>query len=489
MVTRSEFGPQRARWRAGERRPEEALMSTSRLSALDASFLSVESDTAHMHVGWVAVFEPPADRPAPTFADCLDHIAARLSRAPRFRQVVSPPPLGVGAPIWVDDPSFKVARHVTRSRARGLTGAIDWFLSKPLRRDRPLWEVCIADQLADGRLAVIGKAHHCMVDGIAAVELATLLVDPEPDPPPSDADGWVPQPAPNGPARIADTLASTARQQLDLAAIPARVIRSPSRAIGLVERSGRAARALLDAARPARGSSLNRPISAARHLARLERPIDDLVRIKRTFGVKLNDVVLAVCAGGVRELLRGHGERPIRLKSMVPVNVRGTDPSGELGNRISFMFVDLPCDEPDRLRRLREIHLATSERKRARQPEGGVDVLRSLSLVPAPVQRLASRLMASPRAFNLTVSNIPGPREPLYMLGCRLVETYPVVPIADRHAVSIGVTTVGDGAYFGLYADPESLPQGDWLAGAIDRSIDELAEVGEVANEADLILS
>jgi diacylglycerol O-acyltransferase / wax synthase len=449
-------------------------MHTSRLSALDASFLSVESPTAHMHVGWAAVFEAPANRPAPTFGECLDHISARVSRAPRFRQVLSHPPFGVGAPIWVDDPSFDVARHVTRSRARGLTGAIDWCLSKPLRRDRPLWEVCIADQLADGRLAVIGKAHHCMVDGIAAVELATLLVDPEPDPPPPDPDGWIPRPAPSGPARIVDTLTSTARQQLDLAAIPAQVIRSPGRAVGLVERSARAARALLDAARPARGSSLNRPISAARHLARLDRPIADLIRVKRTFGVKLNDVILAACAGGVRELLRDHGERPIRLKAMVPVNVRGTDPSGELGNRISFMFVDLPCEEPDSVRRLREIHMATSERKRGRQPEGGVDVLRSLSLVPAPVQRLASRLIASPRAFNLTVSNIPGPREPLYMRGCRLVEAYPVVPIADRHAVSIGVTTVGDGAYFGLYADPESLPDADALAAAIDRSIDEL---------------
>src|SRR5215208_143490 len=451
-------------------------MSRSRLSALDASFLSVESATAHMHVGWATVFDPPAYESAPTFAECRDHIAARLSRAPRFRQVLSPLPLGLGAPIWVDDPAFDVARHVTRSRARELTGAIDWFMSRPLRRDRPLWQVCVADQLADGRVAVIGKAHHCMVDGIAAVELASLLVDPEPDPPAPGPDRWTHEPRPGGIARVADVLVDTARRQLDLAAIPARVARSPSRAIGLAERSARAARALLDAARPARGSSLNRPISGARHLARLERPIADLVEIKDAFGVKLNDVVLAVCAGGVRGLLRDHGERPIRLKAMVPVNVRGAESSGELGNQISFMFVDLPCDEPDGVRRLREVHMATSERKRTRHPEGGADVLRWLSFVPVPVQRLASRFIASPRAFNLTVSNIPGPTEPLFMRGCRLVEAYPVVPIADRHAVSIGVTTVGDGAYFGLYADPEALPDADALAAAIDASIDDLLE-------------
>jgi diacylglycerol O-acyltransferase len=174
---------------------------------------------------------------------------------------------------------------------------------------------------------------------------------------------------------------------------------------------------------------------------------------------------------------------------MVPVNVRGSGAADELGNRISFMFVDLPCDEPDPVRRMRVIHMATSEGKRERVPEGADDVMTSLRFAPGPVRRLASRLISSPRAFNLTVSNIPGPSEPLYMLGCPLAEAYPVVPIADRHALSIGVTTVGDGAYFGLYACPEALPQGDWLAAAIDRSIDELGEACEVADPTHLILA
>jgi diacylglycerol O-acyltransferase / wax synthase len=463
-------------------------MSTSHLSALDASFLAVESDSAHMHVGWVTVFDPPPGAPPPTFAECRDHIAARLSRAPRFRQVLEPTPLGLGPPAWVDDPRFDIARHVVRGRARGLTGAVDWFLSKPLRRDRPLWQVCIADRLADGRVAVIGKAHHCMVDGIAAVELATLLVDAEPDPPPPEPDRWVARPHPSGPRRIADGLADLVRRQLDLATIPARLAGSPGRAVAAVERGHRAIRALVDAARPAGDSSLNEPISSSRHLGRLSRTVDDLLRIKRHFDVKLNDVVLAVCAGAVRELMREQDERPAPLKAMVPVNVRGAEEPGRLGNRISFMFVDLPCDEPDPVRRLRAIHMATSERKRTQRPQGADDVLRLVSLVAGPVQRLASRLVASPRAFNLTVSNIPGPREPLYMLGCPLTEAYPVVPIADGHTLSIGVTTVGDGAFFGLYSDPASLPRTDWLAAAIDRSIDELLDAATVATDTDLIL-
>jgi len=464
-------------------------MATSRLSALDASFLAVESASAHMHVGWVAVFEPPPEGPPPTFADCRDHIAQRLSRAPRFRQVLAPTPLGLGTPTWVDDGAFDIHRHVVRSRSRELTGAVDWFLSKPLRRDRPLWQICVADQLADGRTAMIGKAHHCMVDGIAAVELATLMVDSERDPPPPEPDGWVAQPGPGVPARVAGAVGDLAGRQLELAKIPMRIARSPRRAIGIPRRAQRAARALAGAARPARMSSLNPPITSLRHLGRVSRPVDDLVAIKRGFGVKLNDVVLAVCAGGVRELLGERGEQRVRLKTMVPVNVRGSDAANQLGNRISFMFVDLPCDEPDPVRRLREIHMATAEEKRNRVPEGADDVMRSLGFAPGPVRRLASRLISGPRAFNLTVSNIPGPREPLYMLGCELAEAYPVVPIADRHALSIGLTTVGDGAYFGLYADPEALPNGDGLATAIDRSIDELLDARAIADEADLILA
>jgi diacylglycerol O-acyltransferase len=456
-------------------------MSPSRLSALDASFLDVETPTAHMHVGWAAVFDPPADAPAPTFAECRDHIADRLPRAPRFRQVVEPSPFGLGTPAWVDDPNFDIARHVVRGRARSLTGAIDWFLSKPLRRDRPLWQVCVADQLDDGRVAVIGKAHHCMVDGIAAVEIASLLVDVEPDPAPPEPDRWVAEPAPGGLRRVAGAVTDLAQRQLDLVRLPVRLGGSPRRAVAAVERGQRAARALVDAARPARDSSLNDQISPSRHLGRLRRPLDDLMRIRRSFDVKLNDVLLAVCASGVRELMRERGERPIPLKAMVPVNVRGAEAPGSLGNRISFMFVDLPCDEPDPVRRLRAIHMATSERKRHQEPQGADDVVRLLGLVAGPIQRLASKLIASPRAFNLTVSNIPGPREQLYMLGCPLVEAYPVVPIADRHALSIGMTTVGDGAYFGLYSDPASLPHGDSLAAAIDHSIDELLEAAAVA--------
>ena len=458
-------------------------MSESRLSALDASFLAVESPTAHMHVGWASVFEPPEEG-RPGFEELRDHIARRVPRAPRYRQMIQPVPLGVNAPVWVDDERFDIARHVVRPRSDDLDEVIASCMSAPLPHDRPLWQLCIAERLADGRIGVVGKAHHCMVDGIAAVELASLLLDPEPEASAPEPDRWRPEPAPAEANLLLAGVADFIRDQLELATLPARIVNSPRRALGLVGRVPRVARALASSARPASlAGRFNQPLSPARRLARLGRRMDDLLRIKDGFGVKLNDVLLAASAGGVRRFTLQRGEDPIPLKTMVPVSVR-TEDDAALGNRISFMFVDLPCDEPDAARRLRRVNAETLERKRGREPEGADDVLRSVSRAPTPVQGVVSRMVASPRAFNLTVSNIPGPSEAMYMCGCRLAEAYPVVPIADRHALSIGMTTLGDTAFFGLYADPEALPDIDQLTDDIDAEIDELlalSEAGAVA--------
>ena len=156
-------------------------MPPQRLSALDASFLAVEGPSAHMHVGWAATFEPPEHGPRPGFEDLFAHIAGRLARAPRFRQRIAPDALGLNAPLWIDAEDFDPAEHIHRSAAEDLPQLADAVLSEPLRRDRPLWEFWIADRLHDGRIGLVGKAHHCMVDGLAAVELGTLLLDTGPD--------------------------------------------------------------------------------------------------------------------------------------------------------------------------------------------------------------------------------------------------------------------------------------------------------------------
>jgi len=450
-------------------------MSTTRLSALDSAFLAVETPTAHMHVGWAAVHDPPAEGPRPSFEELRDHIGGRIGRAPRYRQLLRSVPLGLNAPVWADDPGFDLSRHVLRSDRARLGEVVEACMSEPLRRDRPLWQMRIAPRLEDGRIGVVGKAHHCMVDGIAAVELTSMLLDPEPEPPPPEAETWRPNPLPRPAALLGGGIADLTRGPMRAATLPAEAVRSPRRAAELAGRAGRALRALLGSVRPATPvEALNPPNSPRRHLAFLSRPLDDLRRIKGSFETKLNDVVLAASAGAMRRLLERRGEKPIPLKAMVPVSVRASDSAAELGNQISFMFVDLPCDEPDPRRRLGRIHAETSQRKLAGEPEGANDIVRSIARVPMPVQAAVSRFVASPRSFNLVVSNIPGLRDRLYLRGCELKEAYPVVPLADRHALSIGVTNVGEGLCFGVYADRESLPDADAVVRDLELSIDEL---------------
>jgi diacylglycerol O-acyltransferase len=352
-------------------------------------------------------------------------------------------------------------------------------MSAQLDRDRPLWELWIADCLPDGRVGAIGKAHHAMADGLAAVELATLLLDSTPEPAPPERDGWRPRPHPGALSLLLEGMGDRGAQALELATWPLRLARRPERLAGLPGDGVRGLRALLDSLRPAPSKTgLNDPISPRRHLAWARASLNDLKRIKQVFGTTVNDVVLAVASGGVRAFAERRGDTPVRLKAMVPVSVRSGHEAGELGNQISFVFVDLPCDEPDPLRRLMAVKEEVGERKRSGEPEGADRVLRAFGYAPLMVQKLLSKVVASPRTFNLVVSNIPGPPEPVYMLGCELEEVYPVVPLADRHALSIGLTTLKDQAFFGVYADRESLPDADLLARCLEESVDELLALG-----------
>ena len=446
-------------------------MSPQRLSALDASFLAVESPSAHMHVGWAATFAAPEHGPRPGFGELFAHIAGRLGRAPRYRQRVAPDALGLHAPLWVDAEDFDPAEHIHHSAAERLEDLADAVLSEPLRRDRPLWEFWIAPQLADGRIGLVGKVHHCMVDGLAAVELGMLLLDFEPEPSAVEADEWLPAPAPHALELVARGAWDRTREPLGLLKAPLELARAP---LALPRFALRTCRALAGAVLPvAPPSLLNAPSSPDRHLATARRPLDELRAIKNHHGVTVNDVLLAAVAGALRLHAERREERPHDLKAMVPVNVR-SEAVGELGNRITFMFVELPASSPDPLDRLWRVSDATRTRKEAGVPEDADAAMQALSYAPRTLQKAAAHALASPRVYNLVVSNIPGPRMPMYLRGCRLREAYPVVPLSDRHALSIGMTTIGTDACFGLYADPETLPDSDLLALDLHAALDEL---------------
>jgi WS/DGAT/MGAT family acyltransferase len=447
-------------------------MTCTRLSALDASFLAVETPTAHMHVGWVAVFSAPADGRLPSYSELRDHIEPRLARAPRYRQKLASVPLGLHAPEWVDDADFSVDRHVYWAPGP-CHELVDEVMSMPLRRDRPLWEIWVCEDAGNRQMALVGKMHHCMVDGLAAVELSSLLLDPTPEPVACESDGWAAAPAPDSRGLLLGAVRDRVGEQLELLRWPLRAATSPSRvAAELAGAVPRVARALAHSLRPAPESSFNTPLSPSRRLAWAQRPLDDLRKVKRAHGTTVNDVLLAAVAGGVRKFMTGQGDEPVPLKAMVPVSVR--DNSDVLGNHVSFVFADLPCEEPDPVRRLGRVQATMAQRKRDGEPEGADLAFKAAAYTPGVVQHAISRIFASPRTFNLVVSNIPGPSQQLYMRGCPLQAAYPVVPLADSHALSIGMTSVCDRMCLGIYADREALPEAGRLARDVDAAITEL---------------
>jgi diacylglycerol O-acyltransferase / wax synthase len=429
-----------------------------RLSALDASFLAVESPLAPMHVGWVASFDPPEEGPAPTAEELIDHIATRLQAAHRYRQKLADVPLGAHDPVWVDDPEFDPARHLHVAEG----DIVDEVLSTPLPRDRPLWEMWVGDDPP----RIVGKAHHCMVDGLAVVELGNLLLDADPDAP-SEVDGHAaPEPAPTPGQRLGRAIADRIGETAGLAVAPLRLAAN----VGAFPGTARMFKHTL--LPPAPPSPLNLHGSGRRHHTRLTRTLDDVRRIRRALGVTPNDVVLAACAGALHRFL----DEPLPLKVMVPADVRSIDDPSGSGNRISFVFLELPCDEPDPRARVRAIHEANAQRQRHKEAERLDDAFRLLALTPKPLQRTLAHAFAHPRLFNLTISSVPGPAVTRYLRGCRLREVHSAVPLSAHHALSIGVVTVAGNACFGIYSDPVTLPHADELAGHLDAAFDELLD-------------
>ncbi len=445
-----------------------------RLSALDAAFLSLEAPHAPMHLGWAARFAPRPDGSRPSFEELRWHIESRLGRAPRYRQRLAEIPLGLDDPVWIDDPSFDITEHVLRAGHGDFQRLVDDVMSTPLEHGRALWELWIAEELDDdGQIAVVGKAHHCLVDGLAAVELMALLLDATPEPEIGDDEDWEPSARPGALELATRAVRHRIDQALDVARLPLGYALEPGRVMELPGEAWRATRALAHAATPlAPPSRLNGAMSSTRHLACRARPLEDIKTIKRRFGTSVNDVLLTATASALRGLAQARDEPPREIKAMVPVSVEA--PNERWGNRIAFLFLELPTGEADAVWRLRDIHVAMRDRKHEREPEAVDAAFNAVSYAPRTIRRLASKLIASPKLSNLTVSNIPGPQEPLYLLGCEAKRAYPVVPLTDGHGISIGMTTVQDQACFGIYAQAELADDADHIANGIDDAIDEL---------------
>ena len=431
-----------------------------------------------MHVGWMAILELP-DGVRELDPDTLsERIAARLHLAPRFRQVVAPAPLG--EPMWVDDPAFRLGHHVVvepgpvRGR-RDLERLAGSFLSQQLDRGKPLWQIVVIPRAGPGRAAILGKVHHAMVDGIAAVELGTLLFDLAPDAALPEPGDWEPEPA-GAPLRIAvDAVADSALEQFRAARRVASMGIRPRTTLRVAETMRRAALSLAeDVIRPATPSFVNAEIGPRRALVTERVTLERLDAIKRSRGAKLNDVVLAVVAGALRRYAALARAQPAPLRAMVPVSVRTSADGAAEGNRITFAFVDLPLDEPDASRRLELVVERIGELKRSGRIAGSDALLRSMVQLPGFLKERAARLAASPRMYHLAVSNVPGPRVPLYAAGAMVESIYPVIPTSEGHAIAIGVLTYRDALHFAAYVDPEALPEAAELGALFANSVSEL---------------
>ena len=404
-----------------------------------------------------------------------ERIAARLHLTPRFRQVVRPMPLG--EPAWSDHPDFDLTRHVRIAPGQLGDGELrelcDEFLSQQLDRRLPLWEILVVPELEGGRAAVAGKVHHAMVDGIAAVELGMLLFDLSPKIEQAEPPAWEPEPATAGLRVAVDAVADTAVDQFRAAGRAASLGLSPGRTASIAQTVRRAALSLAEEAlSPAPPSFLNGTLGPCRTLVTGDVSLTRLLSIRQRLGVKLNDVVLAIAAGALRRFAATVDEAPDALRAMVPVSVRRKGDAG--GNRITFAFVELPCDEPSPLRRVSLVHSQTQELKKSGKIDGAEAILRSTSVLPGFLKDRAARLAASPRLYDLTVSNVPGPGAPLFAAGAMVEEIYPVIPLADEHLLSIGVLSYRERLHFAIYADPNAIPEADDLGDLVSTATGEL---------------
>ncbi len=440
-----------------------------------------------MHIGGVLTFHGPP----PDFEAFLDHIRSRLHLVPRYRQKLATPPVEAGNPLWVDDPTFNLEYHV-RHAALPAPGTDEQLLqmvarifSQPLDRDKPLWENWLVEGLKGGRFALISKTHHSLVDGIAGVDLATVLFDAEPHPaqqPPSrDLEPWHPHPEPSAVELVVAGLRGMVgaafgmggRLLTGAAASPESTL---ARLRDAAEGLGEIVWATLN---PAPATPLNVEIGPHRRYLFVRHRLDDYKFVKNALGGTVNDVVLTVVSGALAEWLHSRGVRTegLEMRALVPVSVRTDTEHGTLGNRLTVMRGPLPVYIRDPRARLRFVKKAMDGLKESKQAVGAATLAAVNNLAPPTILAQASRLNFSTRLFNLIVTNIPGPQMPLYVLGCELEDLFPIAFLPKGHALAVAIMSYNGRLEYGLLADYDALPDVEVIARGIDGALDELLDI------------
>lgn len=461
-----------------------AQQQLERLSAVDASFLANETPVSHMHVGAVVVLEGPP----PPFEDLLDSLRSRLHLVPRYRQKLACPPLASGRPLWVDDPSFNLEYHVRQTALprpgseRQLMRLVARIMSQQLDRTKPLWETWLVEGLEDGRVALISKTHHALIDGVSGVDLAQVMFDLHPVPREIDADAeglapWTPRPEPSASELVAGGVAGLARAGLGIAAGALGALARPQSALAQIREAAEGLGEIVWAGmNPAPATPLNVEIGPHRRFVGVRCRLADFKKVKDAFGGTVNDVVLAVVSGALREWLRSRGVRTegLELRALVPVSIRAEHEHGQMGNRIAAMRGPLPVYVKDPLTRLELVRVGMDGLKESKQAVGAEVLAGVQNFAPPTILAQAARINFSTRLFNLIVTNVPGPQFPLYVQGREMLEVFPVAFLPTDHALAIAIMSYNGGLNFGLLGDYDALPDIDRIADGLAASLAEL---------------
>jgi diacylglycerol O-acyltransferase len=458
------------------------------MSPTDASFLHIEGPNTPMHIGAVSIFEGPA----PPFVRLEEMVLSKLDAVPRYRQKVRFVPLALGRPVWVDDPHFNLGYHLRHSAlpAPGtdevLRRTAARIFAQHLDRRKPLWEIWMVEGLSDNRWALLSKVHHCMVDGVSATDLMTVMFDDSPPQPPEER--WQPAPEPTNAELVLHTLTrqvfNPSEQLRALRAAASRPRASLAKAQALV----RGVTSTAGLLRPLGESSLTGSIGPHRTWSTAYVHLSDVKAIRSALGGTVNDIVLTIVAGGLRELLLSRGEtiEGDGVRVLVPVSVRQPGERGVYNNQVSAMLPTLPAGTEDPVGRLQSIRTQMDRLKESGQAVAG-EVLTSLSgFAPPLLLALGGRLAARSPSLGVQtgVTNVPGPQQPLQTLGRRLLESFPFVPLIGNVRISIAIFSYNGGLYFGVTGDYDSSSDIDVLTEGVERGVAELLRVSQPGGRA-----
>jgi diacylglycerol O-acyltransferase / wax synthase len=451
-----------------------------RMSALDATFLHVEDEHSHMHIGSVAVFEGPP----PSHDEVMRWIGGKLPLVPRYRQKVRFVPFDLGRPVWVDDLHFNLSYHIRQTAlprpggAEELRNLVGRVMSQRLDRDRPLWQIWIVEGLEDDRWALVSQVHHCMVDGVSGTDLLAVILDLQPKPSTPVPDYWKPRAEPTGLRLLGDAAVDYLVTPVEQFRGLRGVARAPRESLHRVSEVVRGARSWWGLTSTSGLASLNGPIGPHRRYDWARGSLAEVKQIRAALGGTVNDVVLAAITRGFRDLLiaRGGEVEGCSVRTMVPVSVRSSGERGTYNNRVSAMFAELPVGIEDPVERLHSISAQMEGFKESKQAVAG-EVLTSLGGFAPPLllslgMRAAVRLPQT--NVHTVTTNVPGPQFPLYALGRPMVEAFPYVPIANRVRIAVAIFSYLGTLNYGITGDYDTAPDIEVLSRGIEAGLAEL---------------